>query len=124
MDITLKFTTPAILFLLTLLFGFWLSRMGKPYNGALFNIHKLIALGTVVLAGIQVFDLLKGTNPQFLVVVLFAATGLCVAALFASGAFMSLGKFNYEITLVVHQVAPVLALIAIGLAIRLLSVWK
>jgi hypothetical protein len=122
MDITLKFTTPAILFLLTLLFGFWLSRMGKPYNGALFNVHKLIALGTAVLAGMQVFDLLKGTNTQFLVMVLFVAAGLCVAALFASGAFMSAGKFNYEITLIVHQVAPVLALIAIGLAIRLLSV--
>lgn len=28
--------------------GFWLSRSGKPYNGIVFNIHKLIALVAVV----------------------------------------------------------------------------
>ena len=38
MDITSKFITPGIVFLLTLVFGFWLSNAGKPYNGILFNI--------------------------------------------------------------------------------------
>ena len=34
-----------IFFLFILLSGFWLSRSGKPYNGLIFNIHKLIGLG-------------------------------------------------------------------------------
>jgi hypothetical protein len=35
--------------------GFWLSRSGKPYNGIIFNIHKLIALTAVVLFVITLY---------------------------------------------------------------------
>jgi hypothetical protein len=38
-----RFVIPGIVFILTLAFGFWLSRSGRPYNGLLFNIHQLIA---------------------------------------------------------------------------------
>ncbi|MBL0344268.1 hypothetical protein [Candidatus Villigracilis affinis] len=35
MDVLSNFLTLGIVFLLTLAFGFWLSRIGKPYNGFL-----------------------------------------------------------------------------------------
>ena len=41
METLSKFTAPGVVFILTLIFGFWLSSTGKPYNGVLFNIHKL-----------------------------------------------------------------------------------
>jgi hypothetical protein len=124
MDILLKFITPGILFLLTVLFGFWLSRLGKPYHGALFNIHKLIALGAVILAVMRLSNLAKEMNLQVFVIALLVVAGLCVLALFASGAFMSAGKFDYTVTLGVHRIALVLVMITIGVVFRLLSVGK
>ena len=49
-----KFVTPGVLFILTLVFGFWLSRSGKPYHTLIFNVHKLIALAAVVVTAIQI----------------------------------------------------------------------
>ena len=56
MEIASKFIAPGIVFLLTLVFGFWLNNSGKPYNGILFNIHKLIALGAVVATAMQIYN--------------------------------------------------------------------
>lgn len=120
MDTLSKFSFPIILFLLTVAFGFWVSKVGKPYNGVLFNIHKLIALGAVVLAVIQLSKLGVVGSPLLVVALILA--GLCVVALFASGALMSIGKFDYALTLTVHRVAPVLLVIAAGISVYLLNI--
>ena len=38
----LQIAGAGIFALFIFLSGFWLSRLGKPYNGMVFNIHKLI----------------------------------------------------------------------------------
>lgn len=119
MDILSRFFTPILLFILTLAFGFWLSKVGKPYNRALFNIHKLVALGAVILAAIQISKMDTAGSP--LLVAALAAGGVCVAALFTSGALMSMGKLNYILALTIHRIAPVLLVIAAGTAIYLLN---
>lgn len=121
METLIKFTLPGILFALTLLFGFWLSRAGKPYNGILFNIHKLIALGAVILAGIQFSKTLKTADSQALMSVLLVVVALCVVALFASGALMSASKLDNTLMLTIHRIAPVVLAIFIGLVIYLLK---
>jgi hypothetical protein len=121
MNLALKFIVPGIVFLLTLVFGFWLSRSGKPYNGMLFNIHKLIALGAVVVTAVQVNTILKNLELHALIIILLIIAGICVVVLFASGAFMSIGNLNYQIMKAVHNVAPVLMIIAMALTIYLVS---
>ena len=121
MDAIMKFTIPGIVFLLTLASGFWLSRAGKPLNGVIFNIHKLIALGVVVATAVQLSKLLKTGQIQVLLIVLIVIAVLSVVALFATGALMSLDKPAYEIFLVIHQIAPVLVLLAMGTTIYLLN---
>lgn len=121
MDTLFSFLTPGIGFLLSLVFGFWLSLSGKPYNGILFNIHKLIALGTVILAAMQAYKILKGSEPQALIIFLIVVTALGIVALFASGALMSIGNVNYVVMKAVHNIAPVLVVITMGLTIYLLS---
>jgi hypothetical protein len=121
MDILSIFSLPVILFLLTVVFGFWLSKVGKPYNGILFNFHKLIALGTVILAAIRAFNLVKGASPHFPVILLFIVAGLCAVALFTSGALMSLEKLDYRVTLTVHRIAPIFVVIATGMVVYFLS---
>jgi len=122
MDTLSKFSLPGILFVLTLVFGFWLSNVGKPYNGLLFNFHKLIALGGVVYAGWQFAELIKGANSPFGLVVLLVVAAICILALFASGALMSLGKLDYALTLTIHRIAPVALVIALGLVVYLFFV--
>jgi hypothetical protein len=111
--------TPILLFILTLAFGFWLSKVGKPYNGALFNIHKLIALGAVIFAVIQISK--TGVSGSPLLLVALVAAGLCAVALFASGAMMSIGKLDYALTLTVHRIALAMLVVATGVTAYLLN---
>ncbi|MBN1428805.1 MAG: hypothetical protein JXB07_10500, partial [Anaerolineae bacterium] len=120
MDTLTKFTLPGIALLLTLVFGIWLSSSGKPYNGILFNIHKLIALGAVIAAVIQLSKVLKGADSLTLIIALLVVAGLCAIALFASGALMSMEKMDYRLTLTIHQIAPVVMVIALALVAYLL----
>lgn len=105
METSSKFIVPGILFLLTLVFGFWLSRLGRPYNALVFNVHKLIALGAVIFATIQVYNLLKDTGVQSIVIALVAICILCIISLFATGAFMSIGNLSHAPLLTIHKIA-------------------
>jgi len=116
-----KFLLPGIVFILTLAFGFWVSHVGKPYNGLLFNVHKLIALGAVVATVIQLVKLLKSADALALVAVLLVVAALCVIALFASGALMSMDKLDYALILTIHRVAPVVLVIAMVIVILMLK---
>lgn len=123
MGITSDFLIPGIGFLLTLVFGFWLSKTGKPYSGILFNIHKLIALGTVIVTAIRFYKMFNAFEPQSLFILLITIAGLCVVALFASGAFMSIGNVNYQFVKTIHNIAPVLLVIAVGFIFHLSNLW-
>lgn len=120
MDVMTKFSIPGITFLVTLVFGFWLSHSGKPYNIPLFNVHKLIALGAVIITAVQLSKILKTADSPALVTILLVAAGLCVVALFATGALMSLGKLEYALTLTIHRIAPALLTIAMVLVVYLI----
>ncbi len=120
MDTITKFTIPGILFLLTLAFGVWLSNSGKPYNGVLFNIHKLIALGAVIVTAVQVYPALTNVRVQVLIIALIVVAGLCVVALFTTGALLSLGKPMNGAMLLIHQIAPVLLAVSMSVAVYLL----
>ena len=121
MDILFKFLTPIIGFLVTVAFGVCLGKIGKPYNGILFNIHKLIALGTVIIASLQVYKIFKVNGPQSLLLVSLTGAVICVLALFASGAFLSIGNVKYETAKLVHNIALAGIVIAAGSSMYLLS---
>ena len=103
-----KLLLPAILFALTLGFGLWLSLAGRPYNGLLFNIHKLLALGVVVLVGVQAFAWMRAA-PTLLIV----GAALGVVALFFSGAMLSVGRMDHALALMIHRVGLALS-VAMG----------
>jgi hypothetical protein len=121
MNILTKFLTPIIGFLITVAFGFWLGKIGKPYNDILFNIHKLIALGTVILAFVQVYKSIKVIEPQSLLLVSLAGVAICVLALFASGAFLSIGNVKYETAKLIHNIVLAGVVITTGSSMYLLS---
>lgn len=99
------FVAPGLLFILTLGLGFWLSRVGQPYNGLLFNGHKLIALGGVVVTAVQLVRILSSADIPALWIAVLALAALCVLALFASGALMSAGKLDHALLHTLHRIA-------------------
>jgi len=115
-----KFITPGLVFLLTLVFGLWLSRSGRPYNGLLFNVHKLIALGAVILIARQVYRTLAGPEHQSLLFILVALAAISVIALFFTGAMMSAEKLNYETMLTIHRIGPFLLVMMLAVTVYLL----
>ena len=126
MEAASKFILPGAIFLLTLASGLWLSRVGKPYNTAIFTIHKLIALAVVITVSMQIYQLFKGAETpagaiQAQIIALGILAGLCALALFVTGALMSIGKPSLAILLTIHQVAPFLGAGTLGLILYLLA---
>lgn len=104
MEAVSLFLVPGIGFLCTIVFGVWLSLAGKPYNGILFNIHKLVALTAVIWTGIQLSKTFKELPVESLFILLAVLAAVCVIALFASGAMMSTGQLKYALMLAIHRI--------------------
>jgi hypothetical protein len=109
-----------LLFLFTFVFGIWLSNSGKPYNSVLFNIHKLIALGVVILTAVTVYHLRADVEIRTLILGTIVVTGLLFLALFVSGALLSIGKPDHVAVLMIHRVAPLLVVITTALTLYLM----
>ncbi len=115
-----RFVMPGCLLLLTLASGLWLSRAGKPLKTGLFTEHKLVALAAVIMAAVQTSGALAGTGtPAVLAALLLAVAG--VLALFVTGALMSMNRPGYRLLLTIHNLAPVAVVLAMAVAIYLLS---
>jgi hypothetical protein len=121
MNILNGFYLPIIGFVITVAFGFWVSKLGNPYNELLFNIHKLIALGTVIIASIKIFNAINGRSIQVLVIASLIFAGLSVVTLFVSGALLSSGNAKYKNLKLIHDIAPFVAALSLGGAFYLLA---
>lgn len=110
-----------LLLLFSLISGVWLSNSGKPLSVAIFTIHKLIALATVIVTAAYIYHASRAVDIRtFVEPAVIAVTGLLFFALFISGALLSLGKPLPGAVLRIHQVAPLLALASSAMTIYLL----
>jgi hypothetical protein len=123
--ITTKLVAAGLLFLFTILSGVWLSNSGKPLNSVIFTIHKLIALATVILIVMSVYNLYKALALRtFVELAVITATGLLFLALIITGALLSRNVPLPGAILRVHQVAPLLALVSSAITVYLLASGK
>jgi len=120
--LTSKLITAGILALLTLITGMIVSRSGRPLNIWLVTIHKMIAVGTVVLVVMAVNQLYKTADGKMLVTIgIMAISAILVLALIATGAFLTREEMELPaFVLKIHQVVPLLALASSSLTIYLL----
>jgi hypothetical protein len=116
----IRIAISALFFLFIFLSGFWLSRLGKPLNTALFTIHKLIALGAVVFLAVTIYNIQKTAPLSQAQMILSAAAALCFVATFATGGLLSVDKVMPVIVLRLHQVAPYLTLLSTSAALYLI----
>ena len=125
-----RFGMCGLLVLLTLVSGVVLSNSGKPHNTMIFNIHKLIAVGTVIFMGVSIYNLYTAGNIHALHVSVFAITGLFFLILIISGGLLSvvagglltLDDGSLQAVLRIHQIVPLLALAASMISLYLMAV--
>ena len=98
MDTVARFVTPVIVFLLTLASGLWLSRSGKPLKTGYFHRTQADRLGRGRRHRAQTYNTLRNpVRSQPIVIALLIVIGLCVVALFVTGALMSAEKPGYPV---------------------------
>lgn len=131
-NISSKLVICGITLVVTLISGFLVSNSGKPYNSAFFSVHKLIAIATITLLGISIYNLYKARNMQAIYALIFAATGLLFFTLIVSGSLLSLVDatlLNMEkpmiaATLRIHQIVPILVLLSSAMSLYVLVRYK
>jgi hypothetical protein len=113
-------TWGSLLFLLTVLSGFWLLKTGKPYRTGIFNIHKLIALGASILIILALYLTgSTGVSRSNLAYGLLTFGGFLVIVLFGSGAMLSIGKPDHKAVLLGHRIGAGLAVASVILLLYL-----
>lgn len=130
--ISSKLVICGVTLIITLISGFLVSNSGKPYNSAFFTVHKLIAMATIILLGISIYHLHKAGNMQAVYMLILGVTGLLFLALIVSGSLLSLVDATLlsleepmlQATLRVHQIMPVLVLIASAMSLYVLIRYK
>ncbi|HZD55128.1 MAG TPA: hypothetical protein VE136_00270 [Anaerolineales bacterium] len=121
--ITTKLIGAGILFLLTLISGVIVSRSGRPLSVGLVTIHKLIAVGTIVLTGMAVDQLYKTVERQaFIGMSVMVISGILFLALIATGALLTREEMQLPKTVMkLHQGVPLLALVSSTITVYLLA---
>ena len=121
--IATKLIAAGILFLLTLTSGVILSHADRPLNVGLVTIHKLIAVVGIVLIGMAVNQLYKNVDGKLVIELsVIVLSGILFLALIATGALLTREEMQLpELVLKIHQVAPLLALLASSVSIYLLA---
>lgn len=98
----------ASIFVLAVISGIIVSSLGKPYDTTVFTLHKIISIGTIILAIILIRKQVKEAGITPAVRTSIIVLSISAAALFATGALMSIGVEG-GIIKAVHAVAPVSA---------------
>jgi hypothetical protein len=107
--------------LVILVSGVWLSRSGRPFNGFILTVHKLIALGVAAYIAVTAYRthqaaVLGGTELVVVVVtgILFLATGII-------GGLLSTDKLPSAVLQRLHQITPALTAISTAATLYLLN---
>lgn len=114
-------TIDVILLALAILLGGLLLFSNRHYNIAVFTIHKLSALGAVVLTVILYLKNMKDLPLAGILLVCIIAAVISVIALFITGALLSTGHSAYSTLKTIHCIASILlAASEAGIILRVL----
>jgi hypothetical protein len=121
----------ALFFVFIFIFGYWVSRAGKPYNALLFNIHKLIGLAAGIYLIREVYrahQLAIFTSLQIsllvltvlIFVILVVVGGLLSAE--AEGSLKNVQPVTLRVLTTAHHLLPYLAVVSTAAMLYLLLI--
>ena len=109
-----------LFFLIMFPFGYWLSRMGKPYSNLLVTIHKLAGLGVGIYLVTSVYRTHQAAGLAPLQITLVVLDALLFIALVATGSLLTAEQAMPPIVTTLHKVLPYLAVVITGVLIYVL----
>ena len=109
-----------LFFVFIFLSGVWLSRSGKPLNGIILTIHKLISLAAIVFLVITIYQVNQAADLSALGLIAGVVTGLFFIGTIITGGLLSTGKPMPAAILAAHQAAPFLTVLSTAATLYLL----
>ncbi len=101
-----------LFFLIIFLTGFLLSQWGRPLNSVVFTIHKLVAVGAVVLLAVTVYRTNQVAQLSTIALAATAVTGMLFLGTIVTGGLLSIGQSVPSAILTTHQITPVLTVLS------------
>lgn len=86
--------------------GYWLARLGKPYGFALFNVHKLVAVGILIFVAVVAYGANKTAPLGMVVWICLAVAAVGFLVLMGTGGAMSAMNAAPQAVRVAHKMAP------------------
>jgi len=120
--IDLKVVGASLFFLFIFLSGIWLSRSGKPLNGLVVTIHKLIALAAGIFMIITLYRMNQATALAATELIAALVAGLSFLGMAVSGGLLSTGKPTPPAILRLHQVVSVVTVLSTAVTLYLLAI--
>ena len=108
------------LFIVVFLSGFWLYRSGRPINTVILTIHKLIALGALILIGVTIYQVSQAAPLSTTVIAMTVITGVVFVATIITGGLLSLEKPVTAVS-IVHRVGPFLTVAGVIVTMYLVA---
>ena len=109
-----------LLFLLTFISGYWLSRSGKPFNGIVLTVHKLISLAAAALLGIVIYRNHQVAPLRTVELAAVVVTGSFFLDAVVSGGLLSIDKPMPAAILAMHRITPYLTVFSAAVTLYLL----
>lgn len=109
-----------VLFVFVFLSGLWVSSSGRPINTIILTIHKLIALGTLLLIGVTIYQINQVAPLTAVTWIVVVITGLLFVATIIVGGLLSLEQPVTAVS-IVHKVGPFLTVASTIVTMYLLT---
>ena len=116
----LKLIISGIAFLVIFGAGFWLHNSGKPYNMALFTLHKLVTIALIIFLALTIVKVNQVTLLNSVQVIALAVTAFLFIATIATGGMLSVEKVFPPIVSILHKVLPLVTLVSTSVSFYLL----
>lgn len=110
---TTKLIINSSLFIIIIISGFWMAKLGKPYNPLAFNIHKFVALAFIVYTIILSKGLTQSTDMNSMNCFFLALSGFFVLLILVSGGILSSKEEIIKQLVLIHKLSSGLAIISI-----------
>jgi hypothetical protein len=123
-NFTLRIVSLAIMFLVIMASGIWLSNYGKPYSTLIISLHKIIALMFAIFAGMIIYQLQKPIKTTPVIIILIIIITVLILAMFVSGALLSLDKPAAALVIKTHKITPMLSAFFIAFTLYLIIAGK
>ena len=109
-----KLVTNSILFILIVISGIWLSKLGKPYKPVAFNIHKFVALVFIVYTIILSKGLVKTVEMSSMNWLFLILSGFLALLILFSGGIISNKEEIIKPFVIIHKVSSGAILIVLA----------